>query len=101
MGKYATMVINGETYTTKYLFEYVNGFNTFGVRITRSKGKGLSLAREGIQITKYKDHDRAGGNYYYRVKYSSNRYGHWHKTTLKRLVPIIEKLTARGWDLSY
>lgn len=95
------IVVNGVTYTSKYLFEYVDGFKTFGVRITRRKSTKLSLWREGIQITKYADHDRAGGNYYYRIRYDNHHFGHWHKTTLKRLVPIIEKLTARGWDLSY
>lgn len=98
-----TLDINGVPYTTKELFEYVNGFKAFGVRMQRSKpNRGLTILYEGIQIVKYKDHDRAGGNYYYRIKYSNNINGVWHKTTLARLIPIIEKLSRRrGWYLSY
>lgn len=49
MGKYATMTINGVPYTTKELFEYVNGFKAFGVRMQRSKpNRGLTILYEGI-----------------------------------------------------
>lgn len=103
MGKYATMTINGETYTTKELFECVDGFKSFGVRMFRKHGLGdsLSLQLEGIQVIKYKDHDHKGGNYYYRI-YRGKTFGAWHKTPLTRIIPVLEKLSKRkGWYLSY